>query len=63
MTRLVQLERSEPQIPAAGRWPEARDSCFATTDWPTIRSKGAEIAERVATLKPGDFVELDWPDP
>lgn len=34
-----------------------------TNDWPTIRSKGAEIAERVATLKPGDFVELDWPNP
>jgi hypothetical protein len=26
-------------------------------------SKGAEIAARVATLKPGDFVELDWPNP
>jgi hypothetical protein len=32
-------------------------------DWPAIGSQGAEIAERVATLKPGDFVELDWPDP
>jgi hypothetical protein len=31
-----------------------------TNDWPTIRAKGAEIAERVAALKPGDFVELDW---
>jgi hypothetical protein len=31
-----------------------------TNDWPTIRSKGAEIATKVATLKPGDFVELDW---
>lgn len=31
-----------------------------TNDWPTIRSKGAEIAAKVATLKPGDFVELDW---
>ena len=30
-----------------------------TNDWPTIRSKGAEIAAKVATLKPGDFVELD----
>ena len=34
-----------------------------TNDWPTIRSKGAEIAARVATLKAGDFVELDWLDP
>ena len=33
-----------------------------TNDWPTIRSKGAEIAARVVTLKPGDFVELDWPN-
>lgn len=33
-----------------------------TNDWPTIRSKGAEIAARVASPKPGDFVELDWPD-
>ena len=33
-----------------------------TNDWPTIRSKGTEIAAKVATLKPGDFVELDWPD-
>jgi hypothetical protein len=32
-----------------------------TNDWPTIRSKGAEIAAKVATLKPGAFVELDWP--
>jgi hypothetical protein len=31
-----------------------------TNDWPTIRSKGAEIAARVTALKPGDFVELDW---
>ena len=31
-----------------------------TNDWPTIRSKGAEVAAKVATLKPGDFVELDW---
>lgn len=31
-----------------------------TNDWPTIRSRGAEIAAKVATLKPGDFVELDW---
>ena len=34
-----------------------------TNDWPTIRSKGAEIAAKVATLNPGDFVELDWPSP
>jgi hypothetical protein len=34
-----------------------------TNDWPTIRSKGAETAARVATLKPGDSVELDWPNP
>lgn len=34
-----------------------------TNDWPTIRSKGTEITSRVATLKPGDFVELDWPNP
>ena len=34
---------------------------LATNDWPTIRAKGEEIAARVATLKPGDFVELDWP--
>jgi predicted nuclease of predicted toxin-antitoxin system len=33
-----------------------------TTDWPTIRANGAQIAGKVATLKPGDFVELDWPD-
>jgi hypothetical protein len=31
-----------------------------TNDWPTIRSKVAEIAAKVVTLKPGDFVELDW---
>ncbi len=34
-----------------------------TNDWPTIRSKGAEIAANVARLKPGDFVELDWSNP
>jgi predicted nuclease of predicted toxin-antitoxin system len=34
-----------------------------TNDWPTIRSKGAEVAARIATLKPGAFVELDWPSP
>jgi len=30
-----------------------------TNDWPTIRGKAAEIAAKVETLKPGDFVELD----
>jgi hypothetical protein len=30
-----------------------------TNDWPTIRAKVAEISTSVATLKPGDFVELD----
>jgi len=34
-----------------------------TNDWPTIRSKGADIDPRVATLKPGDFIELDWSNP
>ncbi|MGH7969898.1 MAG: hypothetical protein ACREIC_14335, partial [Limisphaerales bacterium] len=31
-----------------------------TNDWPVIHSKGAEIAAKVTTLKPGDFVEMDW---
>lgn len=31
-----------------------------TNDWPTIRSKAAEIAAKLATLKPGDYVELTW---
>jgi predicted nuclease of predicted toxin-antitoxin system len=31
-----------------------------TNDWRTIRSKGAEIIAKVTTLRPGDFVELDW---
>ena len=31
-----------------------------TNDWPAIRLKAAEIAGKVALLKPGDFVELDW---
>ena len=31
-----------------------------TNDWPTIRSKTDGIAAKLATLKPGDFVELDW---
>ena len=30
-----------------------------TNDWPTIRHKAAEISAKVATLKPGDFVEFD----
>ena len=33
-----------------------------TNDWPTIRRHGAQIAAQVAALKPGDFVELDWPE-
>ena len=31
-----------------------------TNDWTTIRRKTDEIAARVAGLKPGNFVELDW---
>jgi predicted nuclease of predicted toxin-antitoxin system len=31
-----------------------------TNDWPTIRLKTEEIAEKVAALKPGDYVELNW---
>ena len=31
-----------------------------TNDWPTIRAKTDEIAAKVAGLKPGDFVELNW---
>jgi hypothetical protein len=31
-----------------------------TNDWPTIRIHADEIATKVATLKPGDFVELSW---
>jgi len=34
-----------------------------TNDWPTIRSKTGEIAGKVATLSPGDFVELHWLNP
>ncbi len=30
-----------------------------TNDRPTIRSKGSEIGAKAATLKPGQFVELD----
>jgi predicted nuclease of predicted toxin-antitoxin system len=33
-----------------------------TNDWPTIRLKAEENAAKVATLKPGDFVELHWED-
>ncbi|MSU62579.1 MAG: hypothetical protein EXS31_09305 [Pedosphaera sp.] len=32
-----------------------------TNDWPTIWSKADETVAKVATLKPGDFVELNWP--
>ena len=31
-----------------------------TNDWPTIHSRAAEIAAKVTTLRPGDFVELRW---
>ncbi len=31
-----------------------------TNDWATIRLKAEEVAVNVATLKPGDFVELNW---
>jgi predicted nuclease of predicted toxin-antitoxin system len=31
---------------------------LATNNWPTLRAKAAEIAAKVATLQPGDFVEL-----
>jgi len=31
-----------------------------TNDWPTIRGKTGEIAAKVAGLKSGEFVELDW---
>jgi predicted nuclease of predicted toxin-antitoxin system len=31
-----------------------------TNDWPTIRLHTDEIADKVAALKPGDFVELNW---
>jgi predicted nuclease of predicted toxin-antitoxin system len=31
-----------------------------TNDWATIRSKAGEVAAKVANLKPGDFVELNW---
>jgi len=31
-----------------------------TNDWPTIRRKTNEISARVAALKPGEFVALNW---
>ena len=31
-----------------------------TNNWPTIRTKADEIAAKVAGLKPGDFIELNW---
>jgi hypothetical protein len=31
-----------------------------TNDWAAIRLKAAEVAAKVADLKPGDFVELNW---
>jgi hypothetical protein len=31
-----------------------------TNDWPTIRLNAAEVAAKVAALKPGDLVELNW---
>jgi len=31
-----------------------------TNDWPIIRLKAGEVAAKVAALKPGDFVELNW---
>ena len=31
-----------------------------TNDWTTIRLHTDEIAAKVAALKPGDFVELNW---
>lgn len=31
-----------------------------TNDWPTIRLKAGEVAAKVAELKSGDFVELNW---
>ena len=34
-----------------------------TNDWPTIRSKGAEISATVDMLKPGDFVEFGFTKP
>jgi predicted nuclease of predicted toxin-antitoxin system len=31
-----------------------------TNDWTEIRLKAGEVAAKVAALKPGDFVELNW---
>lgn len=31
-----------------------------TNDWPTIRFHADEIAAKIGTLKPGDFVQLNW---
>ena len=31
-----------------------------TNDWPIIRTKTDEIAAKVAGLKPGDFIVLNW---
>lgn len=31
-----------------------------TNDWPTIRLHSDEIVTKVAALKPGNFVELNW---
>jgi hypothetical protein len=31
-----------------------------TNDWSAIRLKAEEVAAKVAALKPGDFVELNW---
>ena len=32
-----------------------------TNDWSVIRTRTDEIAERVATLRTGEFVGLSWP--
>jgi predicted nuclease of predicted toxin-antitoxin system len=31
-----------------------------TNDWPTIQSRADEVAAKLAGLRPGDYVELDW---
>jgi len=31
-----------------------------TNDWRAIRGKAESIAAKVAQLKPGDFVEMNW---
>jgi predicted nuclease of predicted toxin-antitoxin system len=33
-----------------------------TNDWPTIRANGNEVAMKAGSLKPGEFVELRWPE-